>query len=153
MNEFEDLLDRYFQIGVREGAEGRNHDDIHRSAELTREKIRACFADARKVHASLSPDPKTETTPADRILCDHCTFGKVTDKYGDEVDCENCGGSALAKGATPSPNSQMRGGEPTPSRPEASSTTTGALPLSYGSPMAGLAESPASVTPMRRIGQ
>jgi hypothetical protein len=41
---------------------------------------------------------------------------------------------------TPSPQPLVMGGEPTPSRPEASSTTTGALPLCYGSPSADLAE-------------
>lgn len=42
------------------------------------------------------------------------------------------------------PSSRVVGGEPTPSRPEASSTTTDALPLSYGSPRADLAYSAAA---------
>lgn len=42
----------------------------------------------------------------------------------------------------PSPSSDLEGGEPTPSRPEASSTVTGALPLSYGSPGTGIPEPP-----------
>ncbi|MDM9619111.1 MazG nucleotide pyrophosphohydrolase domain-containing protein [Rhizobium sp. S96] len=44
------------------------------------------------------------------------------------------------RASTPAPIPLVMGGEPTPSRPEASSTTTGALPLSYGSPPADLAE-------------
>lgn len=58
----EDLLDQYFDIGVREGREKRDHDDMVGSAQLTREKIRAAFNADRKYPAALAtPTPKEES--------------------------------------------------------------------------------------------
>lgn len=49
---FEELLDRYFDIAVQQGLEGRDHDDEQGSAQETLRLLRECFMSRR-----LSTDP------------------------------------------------------------------------------------------------
>ncbi|WP_313522625.1 hypothetical protein [Shinella sp.] len=70
-------------------------------------------------------------------------YGSMEDGDGNEAPELAMARDILALSTPPSPYggdngdgaaTGTKGGEPTPSRPEASSTLTGALPLSYGSP-------------------